>query len=388
MINYLTIIRRYLEGSITSEERKQLKQWIVKDQENATFFKEEIKKWYAAKEGVDINTDGAFERFVDTINSKETKVISFKPVLKILAYAAVVSGVILGIYTYTRTNTSLFETDSKIVSVDEAPSDKIKIVQADGTVSYIGIDGSADIKDTKGNLVVKKDQDRLVVQGKNSSATTEYLEISIPKGKLFQLTLSDGTKVWLNAASSLKFPREFNGTSENRLVHLKGEAFFDVTTNKQQPFIVKTGMLDVEVLGTQFNVSSYEDDATIKTTLVEGSVAVTNTDANIDKLKLTPNHQAIYRKDKKVLDHKKVDPSLFTSWMHKKIILHNESFVEVYKRIERTYDVEIISFNEKLNNTHFTGEFDIENVEEILNVFSKTIDFKYEIKDKKITINP
>ena len=388
MDNYLTIIRKYLKDDCSSEEKEWLKQWINANEENKALFKKEIKESYAAKEHLEVDVEGAFERFVKGIQQKETKVISLKPVVRVIGYAAAVAAIIFGIYTYKSGNSSFEITTPEVVRADDTSSDKIKIVQADGTISYLGLDDTASIKDAEGNLVVKKNEDQLVIQGENHSTKTEYLQISIPKGKLFQLALSDGTKVWLNAASALKFPRHFNPEDKNRLVYLEGEGFFDVVTNTKQPFIVRTGEVDVEVLGTQFNVSSYDDDATIKTTLVEGSVAISDPEQEDVRLKLTPNYQAIFSKNNKALERKKVNPALFTSWMHKKIILQNESFAEVYKRIERTYDVEITSLNQKLNNTRFTGEFDIENVEQILKVFSETIAFTYVIKDKKITINP
>ncbi len=388
MDNYLTIIRKYLKGDCSSEEKEWLKQWVNANEENKALFKKEIKESYAAKEHLEVDVEGAFERFVKGIQQKETKVISLKPVLRVVGYAAAVAAVVFGIYTYRSGNSSFEITTPEVVQAEDTSSDKIKIVQADGTISYLGLDDTASIKDAEGNLVVEKNEDQLVIQGENYSTKTEYLQISIPKGKLFQLALSDGTKVWLNAASALKFPRHFNSEDKNRLVYLEGEGFFDVVTNTKQPFIVRTGSVDVEVLGTQFNVSSYDDDATIKTTLVEGSVAINDPEQEDVRLKLTPNYQAIFSKNNKALERKKVDPALFTSWMHKKIILQNESFAEVYKRIERTYDVEITSLNQKLNDTRFTGEFDIENVEQILKVFSETIAFTYEIKDKKITINP
>ncbi len=388
MSNYLTIIKKYLEGEISPQEKVELKQWLAEDIKNEIVFKEEIRRWYAAKPGLEVEPNIAYKRFINAIDKKETKVILLKPWLKTVTYAAVVTGILFGIYLFTKNDQSLFRTTPAVVEVNSEPSDKIKIVQADGTVTYMDFKDTKDIVDPQGNLVVKKEQNQLIVQANTATNKTEYLEISIPKGKLFQLALSDGTKVWLNAASKLKFPQQFKTSEKNRTVYLEGEAFFDVTTNKKQPFIVKTGAIDVQVLGTQFNVSSYPEDAAVKTTLVEGSVAVNDANNDNIKLELTPNHQAIYTKSNKILKQKQVNTALFTSWMYRKIILQNESFTEVCKRIERTYDVEIESMNDKLNNTRFTGEFDIENVSQILNVFSETIEFTYTIKDKKIRINP
>lgn len=388
MDNYLTVIKKYLEGDISPSDREALQQWLTQDPEHELLFKEEIKNWYATNEELQADPNFAYNRFLHAIDKKEVKVIKPKSWSVIIKYAAVIGGVFLGGYYYTTQSVSTVKTSLDIVETNPLPVDKIKIVQADGTVTYTDFNDKADIINANGNLIGKKDQDQFIVQPDSEVTETRYIEISIPKGKLFQLTLSDGTKVWLNAASSLKFPQHFASTKETRMVYLKGEAFFDVTKNKAQPFIVKTETVNVEVLGTQFNVSSYAEDATVKTTLVEGAVVVNDQNENTNSLQLIPNDQAIFSKDKKVMHKQKVNTSLYTSWMDKKIILQNESFTDAFKRIERSYDVSITSRNKKLNNTRFTGEFDVENIEEILRIFSETLKFTYEIKGKDITINP
>ncbi|PKV50066.1 FecR family protein [Aquimarina sp. MAR_2010_214] len=388
MDNYLTIIKRYLEGGISSSDRRALQQWLSENPKHEILFKQEIKKWYAVNEELSTDSNSAYNHFLQTINKKETKVIKPKSWSRIVKYAAVLGGLLLSGYYYTTQSVSSVKTKSIIVEVDTLPIDKIKIVQADGTVTYTDFNDKADIVNASGNLIGKKEQNQFIVQPDAKITETKYIEISIPKGKLFQLTLSDGTKVWLNAASSLKFPQHFTATKENRMVYLKGEAFFDVTKNKKQPFIVKTETVAIEVLGTQFNVSSYAEDATVKTTLVEGAVVVNDQNENTNSLQLIPNDQAIFSKHKKIMHKQKVNTSLYTSWMDKKIIMQNESFIDAFKRIERSYDVSITSHNKTLNNTHFTGEFDVENIEEILRTFSETLKFTYEIKGKNITINP
>ncbi|WP_109851982.1 FecR domain-containing protein [Aquimarina sp. AU58] len=388
MDNYLTVIKKYLEGDISSSDRQALQQWLAEDPDHEILFKQEIKNWYATNEELPADPSFAYNRFLHAIDKKEAKVIKPKSWFRIVKYAAVLGGVLLGGYYYTTQNVSTVTTSLDVVEANSLPVDKIKIVQADGTVTYTDFDDKADIINANGNLIGKKDQDQFIVQPESEITETRYIEISIPKGKLFQLTLSDGTKVWLNAASSLKFPQHFTSTKENRMVYLKGEAFFDVTKNKAQPFIVKTETIDVEVLGTQFNVSSYAEDTTVKTTLVEGAVVVNDQNENTNSLQLVPKDQAIFSKDKMVMHKQKVNTSLYTSWMDKKIILQNEPFIDAFKRIERSYDVSITSHNNKLNNTRFTGEFDVENIEEILKTFSETLKFTYEIKGKDIIINP
>ena len=391
MNDYLTIINKYLKGSISPSEKKALQQWLSEDANHKILFQQKIKEWCATNNELSVNPKSAYDRFVHTIyNTKATKVVTLKPWARIMKYAAVIAGIMIvgGGYYYATLDKSSVKINTEIVEINTSPVDKIKIAHADGTITYMDYNDKTEIVNAKGNLIGKKDQGQLIIESGTAEVEIKYMEISIPKGKLFQLTLSDGTKVWLNAASTLKFPEHFISTEENRIVYLEGEAFFDVTTNKKQPFIVKTGTIDVEVLGTQFNVSSYVEDTTVKTTLVEGAVVVNTQNNHIDTLQLIPSYQAIFNKDQRALDKKKVNTSLYTSWMDKKIILQNESFEEVYKRIERAYDITIISHNDKLNTTRFTGEFDVENIEEILKTFSETLKFTYDIKGKKITINP
>ncbi|WP_298544360.1 FecR domain-containing protein [uncultured Aquimarina sp.] len=386
MNNYLTIIKKYLEGELSDSEKEKLRQWILKNPENEMLFKKEIKNWHLEKEELQADSEKAYKSFLNTIDRNEPKVISLKPLLKLISYAAVLAGVLFGVYYYTKPDISVIRTSPNIVEIDTAPEDKIKISQEDGTIAYIDFDDKKDVVDASGIIIGKKSQDQLIIKGVDKTKT-EFLEISIPKGKIFQLSLSDGTKVWLNAASTLRFPQHFGSSESNRIVYLEGEAFFDVTTNKKQSFIVKTGDVDVQVLGTQFNVSSYAEDAAVKTTLVEGLVAVNNSNDPTDMLKLSPTYQAVYTKDQNRLNKKKVNTTFYTSWMYRKMMIQNESFAEVLKRLERAYDVEIISSNKKLNKTRFTGEFDIENVRQILNVFSETIDFTYEMNQNKILIH-
>ncbi|TSE08580.1 FecR family protein [Aquimarina algiphila] len=388
MDNYLTIIERYLEGSISASEKKTLQKWLAEEENHKILFRQKIKEWYAKQKDIPVDSNDAYMRFKQTIDEKAKEEIVFRPWIKIIKYAAILGGVILAGYYYTTLDRFTHKTNIDIVESSTSSMDKIKITDEEGTITLMSFDDKTDITNASGNLIGKKDQHQFIVQPNEATTETKYMEISIPKGKLFQLTLSDGTKVWLNAASTLKFPQHFIASEKHRTVYLEGEAFFDVTTNKKQPFVVKTSTVDVEVLGTQFNVSSYAEDTTVKTTLVEGAVVVNDQSENTGSLKLSPSYQAIYSKEKNVLDKKKVNTMLYTSWMDRKIILQNESFAEAYKRIERAYNVTIISQNRKLNNTNFTGEFDIENIEEILKTFSGTLKFTYEIDQNKILIHP
>jgi len=156
------------------------------------------------------------------------------------------------------------------------------------------------------NLSMKEANDKVIIENKertlnytslNKKQKTQssvFNELLIGKGEEYQLVLSDGTRVWLNSETSLKFPVQF--THNKREVILEGEAFFEVTKNPNAPFIVKTGQMDVEVLGTSFNVSAYKDEATVQATLVEGKVKVSSQYGNASEQILKPNEQAVFSK--------------------------------------------------------------------------------------------
>lgn len=390
MKKHLVLIKKYLDTTISSEERKELIQWVAEKEEHKNIFKAEIYNWSRVKEEVSVDTGKAYNRFMRTIakkEKKETKVYKLHILKKGLKYAAILVGVCLMTYYFTQSIGVISPdhielVDNHLTSLE----DKIQIVQEDGTVTYIDAKEQSDVFTPDGTIIGTQKEDEFIIASADNHTLLEYLEISIPKGEIFQLRLQDGTKVWLNAASKLKFPKQFNTSENNRVVYLEGEAFFDVTTNKEKPFIVKTKGIDVEVLGTQFNVSSYTNDPTIYTTLIEGSVALNATSNSKKITTLVPNDQVVFTKMNNSYKKRKVDTHVYTAWMNRKMIIENESFASVIHKLERAYNVTIASNNEQLNNTRFTGEFDVENIQQILDICSQTLDFSYTIKNKRIVI--
>jgi ferric-dicitrate binding protein FerR (iron transport regulator) len=174
----------------------------------------------------------------------------------------------------------------------------------------------------------------------------DFSEIVIPKGQRGQIILPDGTKVWINADSRLRYPVQFNVHS--REVYLEGEAFFEVAHNKHKPFFVHTTSIDIKVLGTHFNVMSYPDDSKVETTVAEGCVSVSGKllshsagTAPQKELKLLPNKKATFIKDKGAFDLKKVDAQNYTSWKDGNLCFREESLMDIAKKLERHFDVEI-----------------------------------------------
>jgi ferric-dicitrate binding protein FerR (iron transport regulator) len=227
----------------------------------------------------------------------------------------------------------------------------------------------------------------LIVVGLGLFARFYTLTIDIPSRETSQHRLPVGSIVCLNAKSSINYHPYW--WSFSREIELDGEAFFKVAHNAKKPFIVNTKNLHIELLGTALNVSSYSEEKTIKTTLVKGAVKVIGFNKNgLLPIVLTPNHQAVYNKEKMLLNTIKVNTNEYTAWIQKKIIFNNTPFEELLKRIERTFNVKVINKNNSMKEELFTGEFDNESLAVIFKSLSTSFKFNYEIDEHIITIKP
>ncbi len=227
------------------------------------------------------------------------------------------------------------------------PSDKPILRLADGKV--IDLD-SADngMLAVEGGTQITFDGRALHYQGESVDANGEIIQNTIitPKGRQYQLVLPDGSKIWLNAASSLTYPVKFK--KNVREVEVTGEAYFEVEQAKDWPFIVKTASQRIEVLGTYFNVSAYDDDQNTKTTLVKGSVKVSTMASAAIAIQapgqstiLRPGQQAVTLKGKSNIDVGMIDTEEAVSWKENLFVFNNEEISEVMKKVSRWYDVEI-----------------------------------------------
>jgi transmembrane sensor len=384
------LIQKFLNGTISSKERELLKVWVNKNEENKLLFKEEIK----SKEDfslVRFDSDIAFEKFNKQIKNKTAEQKSKFGLRKYAAVIAIVvaSAIFLKMFKYeTETNIpNTIVADSKI---GRSYIEEITITLADGNTRTIAKEKEVTILDANGNIVANQSNGSLNYQGKASSnkSKTVFNEIFIPNGQQFKLKLSDGTIVWLNSGSKLRFPQNFLNGEETRTVYLEGEAYFDVTTNKKKPFIVNSQNINIKVLGTRFNVSSYANDNAIATTLVEGAVNVYEAGDTDNALQLQPSYQATFSKADKSLKKAKVDTYLHTGWMLKKLYINDLKFSEILKRLERSHNVTFINNYPELDKEVFNGEFENEPLEAILNTIALSTPFNYNIEQNTITITP
>lgn len=224
--------------------------------------------------------------------------------------------------------------------------------------------------------VFPKDNDRDI-------SDIEYNELYVPKGRVFSIHLSDGTRVWLNSESYIKYPVSFS--SANREVVLSGEAYFDVVKDKKRKFIVRTSGYSVNVLGTKFNVRAYENDEVISTTLVEGSVAL-NTDET-SEFRISPGEQFSFERASGTISVSKVDVHLFTSWINNQLIIRSNTLWDILKVLQRRYDVDVFFSDEAAKNEQYSGEVPLnDNLNIILDQISKVSDIEFQIEGRLIVV--
>lgn len=241
------------------------------------------------------------------------------------------------------------------------------------------------------DFVLNKNGEKLVSYSKgmikykdnNEVKSLIFNEIIVPDGKTFRLTLSDGSKVHLNAGSSIKFPVNFL-SGYHRQVFLNGEAYFEVTRNETSPFIVSTDGIGVRVLGTSFNVNSYKGFSSYAV-LEEGKVEVFLEDGiNKNSVIIQPGEKASL--EEQLLRIDEVDLEDYLGWRDGMLSFNNESFDIILKKIERYYGVSINNQYQELGKIRFRGSFKDETITELLDTFKESAGFEYSVINNKVTI--
>lgn len=223
----------------------------------------------------------------------------------------------------------------------------------------------------------------------NDDETLRYNTIETPKGGQYQILLPDGSKVWLNAASSLKYPSSFI-KSDQRMVSLNGEAYFEISTDKARPFIVHSASQEVKVLGTHFNINAYSDEPETTTTLIEGAVSISpliNDVADFTaERRLKPGDQALRNNSGIRIKH--VDTEEAIAWKNGQFVFSSESITAVMRKISRWYNVDI-SYEGNVSDLKFTGTLSrYAQVTEVLQMLEMTNKVKFKVKDREIKVSP
>jgi len=291
-----------------------------------------------------------------------------------------------GYYFVSRMNAKKSNLAPVAIKKDYKPgTSKAMLILADGSQVDLTNPGSKQLLDKDGTVIKNQNSGLVYASANGKTISPVYNTLVIPAGGEYKITLSDGTKVWLNAASQLKYPTQFS--TNKREVFLEGEAYFEVTHNAKKPFEVHTSGMTTRVFGTEFNVMAYNDESTIQTTLVNGSVEIQNNASPGKNIMLKPGTQASLNKANNSLDSRSVNTYIYTAWKDGVFIFNNENMESIMRKLSRWYNVKIDFDNQNTKDILFYGKVKrYENINTILNMIKKTEEVTYSTENNEIII--
>ncbi len=384
------IIYRKIKGRISASEEELLENWLKADPEHQKYYDEAVI--FYTKDISDLDLDSIPSTtipFLEKLNRK-SRSVRFRRLMQYAAAIILPVTIVLSIWFYQKSSTERSELATNMASSVIAPvGNKARLITSTGRSVVLETDRAAIIEDASGAKISNDSLGGLKYQNESSIKSEQevYNTLITPKGGEYKLELADGTKVWLNCDSELKYPVAFIG--KTRKVVLTGEAFFEVAKNGK-PFIVETNDMTMEVLGTRFNVSAYNNDETVQTTLVNGSLKVEakRGSSTNQSITLVPGKQANFDKGKGTLESRDVDANLYTSWIDGYLRFEGQPLESIMRNISRWYDIEVNFENQQLKQKRLTGKlYRFDDFTVIFGMIEKISGTKIEIKNNIVTIS-
>ncbi len=379
------LIVKYLTKSATSKDLDDLSEWIKKPS-NKIFFKGFVQTHYVISYSMNNpDTNKMLEQLLKSIKKEKSFVYKLKNRL-IYRYtaAAMIVGLLVSVYYMTNNilDKNLDDNIPILVNSDIEPgTDKAILTLEDG--SLITLEKGETIRTPSAS----SNGEKIIYEGQKQKEFV-YNYLSVPRGGQFHLILSDGTEVWLNSESRLKYPVSFIDGVDREVELIYGEAYFDVSPSlkhKGAKFKVLNKSQDIEVVGTEFNVKAYKDETNIYTTLVEGHI-----DVSIKNLKksLIPNQQLILDTNTNVSKVGNIDVYNEVSWKDGVFSFDNKSLKDIMKVLSRWYDVEIVIKNKSIESEEFVGILRKNKKLDVILTGIKNFGIikNFEINDKKVVL--
>jgi ferric-dicitrate binding protein FerR (iron transport regulator) len=385
-IDISKLLALHLSGSLSEQENKELNAWLQKKASRKHLLKNLQNEKHLAKRReiiARINLDNEWCRFQSaTKEESKTRKLIWKEILK---YAAIiVLPLLLGTYL-------IFHVDTPSEFVADIPIE----IQPGVKKAQLVLSNGEKIELSGDDLDLSNQEIGVKIENKNKAlnyATVEkqkgklrYNLLLIGRGEEYHLTLADGTKVWLNSESQLKYPTQF--ADNIREVELEGEGYFEVVKNTKAPFIVKTMQMNVEVLGTSFNLSAYQNEEKVKATLVEGSVKVVANYGTEKPRIIKPDVQAIFDINTNKIKLKQVDAQVYGRWREGVFAFNEDNLEEIMRRLARWYNIRVFYQDNDVRNYQFSGKLPrFKTCNELLEMIEKTTNVKFQIKDEENVI--
>ena len=377
-----SLIFRKIEGKLSAVEEERFEAWLKEGWEHREYY-ERMRRMYQQENVQEVETGeiqeawGVFEKRVQ----RQRRIERRQRWVWVMSAVASVVLVICCWSVYYRANT---EQKLNVAVQKIVPGQYNAVLEmADGATYQLG-EQQYSLQEKTGNQIKVDSTVLSYLPVNNKSGLSQdivYNKLSVPKGGEYRIELEDGTKVWINSASRLRYPVVFSG--DTREVYLEGEAYFEVRRDVERPFIVHSGEQKVTVLGTSFGISCYASEVNNYTTLVSGKVKV-DFERGKQSFVLEPGMQVAYNKESGIAMERKVDVAEFVAWKDGKYIFKQKRLEDILSTLSRWYDFEVFYRNEDVKEVMFSGELRrFDDFSYLLRLIERTSDVKFVI-DKKV----
>ena len=360
------IIAASLKGNANDEEQRTLREWLSVSTRNKKIydeFKDGKRLEQKIVESQQINWKNDYQHFI----TKRQRTRKNRRMKTIIRYAAILTLPIVaaGIFLLQKNDRQTIVSISEVIKPGEHKAVLItgggeRITLSDSTLSPIQEQNGMIVNVTNNKVSYILPEDSLCTQG-----SPIFNTLQIPRGGEYFLTLADGTEVWLNAETEIRYPVQFTG--DKRIVYLDGEAYFTVAPDKNKPFTVVSTHASVSVLGTQFNFRAYPNERDVQTTLVSGSV-IMQSEKYKQQIKLVPGEQGVLEKNSAKLMKQEVNTYLYTAWKDGRFAFRDARLEDLFNILARWYDLIVFYQSPEAKDIRFTGDL------------NKTDDFKSILK--------
>ena len=360
------IIAASLKGNANDEEQRTLREWLSVSTRNKKIydeFKDGKRLEQKIVESQQINWKNDYQHFI----TKRQRTRKNRRMKTIIRYAAILTLPIVaaGIFLLQKNDRQTIVSISEVIKPGEHKAVLItgggeRITLSDSTLSPIQEQNGMIVNVTNNKVSYILPEDSLCTQG-----SPIFNTLQIPRGGEYFLTLADGTEVWLNAETEIRYPVQFTG--DKRVVYLDGEAYFTVAPDKNKPFTVVSTHASVSVLGTQFNFRAYPNERDVQTTLVSGSV-IMQSEKYKQQIKLVPGEQGVLEKNSAKLMKQEVNTYLYTAWKDGRFAFRDARLEDLFNILARWYDLSVFYQSPEAKDIRFTGDL------------NKTDDFKSILK--------
>lgn len=388
------LLKKYLKEELSDREFQELDQWFAEHPQGRHDLQHLLEQKltdYSNDNAKTFDSAAPYDRLISRIKDNEQhqmlKVIRRKRFYQFAAAAVVLIVFAVGLLVLTTRDHDVVLKNNNVALLDTAKGAAVELTLANGKKLNLEAQRDGVIMSENQIVIAKKNNQLLsyqsVKENNETETSTELNTLTVPRGKQYQLILPDGSKVWMNAQSTLSFPSNFN--KKERVVELTGEAYFEVNHFSKWPFHVKTQHQKVEVLGTIFNVSAYGDETQTVTTLLSGSVRVSD---QTQMQMLKPGQFAAKFKGKDGFSIATANISETIAWKNGLLVFKDEKIENLTQSLARTFDVDF-DIDPRIKGQHFGGSFVIKNgLTNLLRNLEQTDAIHFKVEGRRIRVMP